>query len=65
MATRANRGVLVGAMLAVTATMAMAHEHHEDEIPDGSAVSAEPLVSSYDCARWWALRRVAEGIGLC
>lgn len=38
----------MSAILTATATMAMAHEHHEDEIPDGSAISAEPLVS---CSR--------------
>ncbi|OBT79742.1 hypothetical protein VF21_01382 [Pseudogymnoascus sp. 05NY08] len=43
MAMSTNRGVLVSAILAATATMAMAHEHDEAEIPDGSAVSAEPL----------------------
>lgn len=45
MAISMNRGVLMSAMLTATATMAMAHEHNEEEIPDGSAISAEPLVS--------------------
>jgi hypothetical protein len=43
----------VSAILTATATMAMGHEHDEAEIPDGSAVSAEPLVS---CSRGALLR---------
>lgn len=57
MATRTNRGVLLSAVIAATASMAMAHEHHEDEIPDGSAVSAEPLVSFY----LYCCRRLEDG----
>jgi hypothetical protein len=45
-----HRPALLGLLLAMTANMAAAHEHHEDEIPDGSGISAEPLVSV--CWEW-------------
>lgn len=45
MAPSTIRGALAGLILVSTAKMAMAHEHNEDEIPEGSGVSAEPLVS--------------------
>lgn len=32
--------------LSVLATKVIAHEHHGDEIPEGAAVSADPIVSS-------------------
>lgn len=41
MCREAGLGVI---LLALSVARAAAHEHHEDNIPDGEAVSAEPIV---------------------
>jgi predicted outer membrane lipoprotein len=42
-----QRWLLRGLLLAAAAMVgtASAHEHHEDEIPEGQGISAEPIVS--------------------
>lgn len=42
MCREAGLGVI---LLAFSVARACAHEHHEDNIPDGEAISAEPIVS--------------------
>ncbi len=45
--TGSNMGKLAaGLAVAAMVGMARAHEHHGEDIPEGEAVSAEPLVSA-------------------
>ncbi|KAI9746638.1 MAG: hypothetical protein M1818_000352 [Claussenomyces sp. TS43310] len=43
MATFNTRGSLVALLIAASSTLSLAHEHHEDEIPEGEGISAEPI----------------------
>ena len=37
--------VLFAALIFSSATQVIAHEHHDDEIPEGEAISADPIVA--------------------
>lgn len=39
-----SREVLLVTLLLVLSVAIAAHEHHEDNIPDGEAISPEPIV---------------------
>jgi hypothetical protein len=40
-----NYRLAAALLLAATAGTSFAHDHHNEDIPEGEAVSAEPLVS--------------------
>ncbi len=40
-----SRRIAVALLMAATARTAYAHEHHDDAIPEGEAISPDPLVS--------------------
>lgn len=42
-----SRSVQAATVLALLVSTAQAHEHHEDKIPEGEAISPDPLVSFY------------------
>jgi hypothetical protein len=45
MASIIRHGLPAALLLTTLASSALAHEHHTDEIPEGSGISAEPLDS--------------------
>lgn len=47
-------------LLAVAARLVSAHEHHEDAIPDGSAVSPDPI----DTILWWHIFMMVLSFGI-
>jgi hypothetical protein len=40
-----SRRIAVALLIAATARTSYAHEHHDDAIPEGEAISPDPLVS--------------------
>lgn len=42
-----SRGLALGALVLFSARTAAAHEHHMDNIKEGSAISDDPIVSSW------------------
>jgi len=40
-----SKSVQAATVLALLVSTAQAHEHHEDKIPEGEAISPDPLVS--------------------
>lgn len=43
-----GKGMLAATVLALLVSTAQAHEHHEDKIPEGEAISPDPLVRSLE-----------------
>jgi hypothetical protein len=49
-----TRGLALGALVLLGGTStATAHEHHMDNIAEGSAVSDDPIVGSWHAGCWW------------
>lgn len=42
-----SRSIQAATVLALLVSTAQAHEHHEDKIPEGEAISPDPLVGSH------------------
>jgi hypothetical protein len=42
-----SKSVQAATVLALLVSTVQAHEHHEDKIPEGEAISPDPLVSSH------------------
>lgn len=43
-----GKGMLAATVLTLLVSTAQAHEHHEDKIPEGEAISPDPLVRSFE-----------------
>ena len=43
-----GKGMLAATVLTLLVSTAQAHEHHEDKIPEGEAISPDPLVRSLE-----------------
>jgi hypothetical protein len=51
--SKSLRIVVTISLLASQAARVGAHEHHDDKIPEGGAVSPDPLVCSFDLVKKW------------